>query len=168
MSEDPQPGTPPAPGARLTIVLLGLAILSGTALALGIGRPPRRENAGVREILEESRTGPGRQLFAQHQCVVCHGADGGGTAMGPGLGAVMQEYLAAAGGDEAAAKARIVSYLKDPKGVKTLRRDSSKYPNPMPSAQGLGLDDAKMGFIADFVLRLKPSAAAVGGDAQDR
>jgi mono/diheme cytochrome c family protein len=151
--------------AKWTAALLGMAILSGTALALGVGRPPRRENPGVTEIREEERAGPGRALFTKHQCVMCHGAEGGGTAMGPGLGSIMPEYLAAAGGDAAAAKARVVSYLKNPKGVAPLRKDTTRYPGPMPSAGGLGVDEPGMGLLADFLLRMKPPAAAVGGDA---
>ncbi len=105
------------PRAKLTSGLLGLAALAGSALALGVGRPPRPENAGVaaiREDIREETRFPGRQLFSEHRCVVCHGNDGGGTAMGPGLGAIMPEYLAAAGGDEAAARASLVGYLMDP------------------------------------------------------
>ena len=151
--------------AKWTAALLGLAILSGTALALGVGRPPRRENPGVAEIRAEERTRPGRQLFTKHQCVMCHSADGGGTQLGPGLGSIMPEYLAAAGGDAAAAKARVVSYLKDPKGVAPLRKDTTRYPGPMPSAGGLGVDEAGAGFLADFLLRMKPAASAVGGEA---
>jgi mono/diheme cytochrome c family protein len=151
--------------ARWTAALLGAAILSGTALALGVGRPPRRENPGVAQIREEERTGPGRQLFTNHKCVMCHTADGGGTPLGPALGQVVPEYLAAAGGDAAAAKARLMAYLRDPKGVATLRRDTTKYPGPMPSAGGLGVDDAGMAHLADFLLRMKPPATAVGGDA---
>jgi mono/diheme cytochrome c family protein len=159
------------PRARLTFGLLGLAALAGTALALGMGRPPRRENPGVaalrREIGEESRF-PGRRIFSVHKCVVCHGADGGGTEMGPGLGSVMPEYLAAAGGDEAAARGRLAAYLKSPQGVPTLRRDTTRYQNPMPSAQGLGLTDEQVDQVAEYILHLRPPAQAVGGDAQGR
>jgi mono/diheme cytochrome c family protein len=151
----------------MTVALLGFAVLSGTALALGVGRPPRPENPGVAAVREEARF-PGRRLFTDHKCVVCHGPDGGGTAMGPGLGTVMPEYLAAAGGDEAAAMARLVAYLKAPQGVPVLRRDTTRYPNPMPSAEGLGLDDDALSKLADYVLRLRPPATAVGGDASGR
>lgn len=156
-----------SPKAKLTVGLLAVAALSGTALALGMGRPPRAENPGVSAIKEESRY-PGRSLFTQHQCVVCHGADGSGTAMGPGLGTIMPEYLAAAGGDEAEAMEALMAYLKDPKGRPKLRRDSTRYPNPMPSAQGLGLGDEDLRKIAAFILHLKPQAQAVGGDGGAR
>jgi mono/diheme cytochrome c family protein len=136
------------PKSKLTVGLLAVAALSGTALALGVGRPPRQENPGVVAIREESRF-PGRALFSQHQCVVCHGADGGGTAMGPGLGT-------------------LVAYLKDPKNQPKLRRDTTRYPNPMPSAQGLGLGDEDLRKIAAFILHLKPQALAVGGDGGAR
>jgi mono/diheme cytochrome c family protein len=86
-----------SPKAKLTVGLLGVAALSGTALGLGVGRPPKPENRGVAAIREESRY-PGRALFSERRCVICHGADGAGTAMGPGLGTIMPEYLAAAGG----------------------------------------------------------------------
>jgi len=154
--------------ARLTLGLLGLALLSGSLLALGVGRPPRAENPGVAAIRAELRDA-GRGLFTTHKCIVCHGADGQGTEMGPGLGAVVSEYLAASGGDPGAAKERLVRYLIDPKTVPTLRRDPTRYPNPMPSAQGLGLeDDEKLGQVADFVLRMRPAGTAVGGDASGR
>ena len=154
--------------AAVTLVLLGLAVASGAALALGVGRPPRPENPGVVEIREEARN-PGRALFSERLCVSCHGADGGGKEMGPGLGAVMSEYLAAAGGNEAEAKARLIAYLKDPKGSPRLRKDTTHYPNPMPSAKGLGFtDDESIAQVADYVLHMKPPSMAVGGDAQGR
>jgi len=155
----------------LTLALLGISVLAGTALALGVGRPPRGENQGVKEIraeMTEDARGPGRALFSVHKCVTCHGPDGGGTAMGPGLGAVMQEYIAAAGGDLPSAKQRIVRYLKQPKGVPTLRRDSARYPNPMPSAKGLGLDEKKMADLAEFLIHMKPPSVAGGGNASER
>lgn len=159
------------PKTRLTFGLLGLATLAGSALALGVGRPPHPENAGVAAIREDIREDvrfPGRSLFSEHRCVVCHGNDGGGTAMGPGLGAVMPEYLAAAGGDEAAARARLVAYLMDPKGRPKLRKDSTRYPNPMPSGPSLGLGEAELDQVAGYILHLRPPAQAVGGDAQGR
>ncbi len=156
-----------SPRAKLTVGLLAVAALSGTALALGLGRPPARENPGVAAIREQTRY-PGRQLFTQHQCVVCHGADGGGTAMGPGLGTIMPDYLAAAREDEAAALEALVAYLKDPKGRPKMRRDTTRYPNPMPSAEGLGLNDEDLRKIAAFILHLKPQAQAVGGDGGAR
>ena len=156
------------PRAKLTFGLLGVAALSGTALALGMGRPPRQENAGVAAIREESRF-PGRALFTRHQCVVCHGADGGGTEMGPGLGAVMPEYLAAAGGDEKAALEALLEYLRDPKGRPKLRRDTTRYPNPMPSARGLGLEaEDQLRAVAEYILHLRPPGRAVGGDGGKR
>jgi mono/diheme cytochrome c family protein len=155
------------PKAKLTVALLAAGALSGTALALGVGRPPRPENPGVAALRDESRF-PGRALFTRHNCVVCHGADGGGTDMGPGLGAVMPEYLAAAQGNEAAAIEALVAYLKSPKWRPTLRRDSTRYPNPMPSAEGLGLGDEDLRKVAAFILRLRPKGTAVGGDGGDR
>jgi hypothetical protein len=38
----------------------------------------------------------------------------------------------------------------------------------MPSAQGLGLDDEKLRRIAEYILEMKPTATAVGGDASGR
>jgi len=153
--------------AALTLALVGAAAVAGTALALGVGRPPRPENEGVVAVREETSS-PGRGIFTQHQCVVCHGVDGSGTEMGPGLGGVMPLYLEAGGGDLEGAKARLVEYLKSPQGVPVLRRDSTKYPNPMPSAKGLGLDDDKLRQLADFLIHMEPSATAVGGDAKGR
>lgn len=155
------------PRTRLTLALLGLAALAGSLLALGVGRPPRAENPGVAQIREELRY-PGRGLFTEHKCVVCHGADGGGTDMGPGLGAIMPEYLAAAAGDREAALARVVEYMREPQKVPTLRRDTTRYPNPMPSAKGLGLDEENLRKIAEYILLLRPPATAVGGDASGR
>ena len=152
---------------KVTLVLLGLAAVSGTALGLGLGRPPRPENPGVVEIREEARS-PGRGIFAERKCVMCHGEDGRGTEMGPGLGAIMPSYLAAAGGDEGAAKALLVTYLRNPKDSPKLRKDGTLYPNPMPSAKGLGLTEDDLGNVADFILHLKAGAMAVGGDAQGR
>ena len=44
-----------------------------------------------------------------------------------------------------------------------------RYPNPMPSASGLGLDDeARLRELADFVLKMRPAGTAVGGDASGR
>jgi hypothetical protein len=150
------------------MALVALAFLASSLLALGVGRPPRAENPGVVALREEMRT-PGRGLFTTHKCIVCHGQDGGGTDMGPGLGAVVAEYLAASGGDAAAARERLMQYLADPATVPTLRRDPTRYPNPMPSAKGLGLeDDAKLGDLADFVLKMRPAGTAVGGNASDR
>lgn len=157
--------------SRLTLGLLGVSVLAGTGLSLGLGRPPRAGNQGVKALREEfagETTSPGRMHFSVHKCVVCHGMDGGGTEMGPGLGAIMQEYLAASGGNEEVARERLVEYLKDPKGRPKLRRDSTLYPNPMPSAQGLGLTDRQLAEIAEFILHMKPPAQAVGGDAQGR
>jgi mono/diheme cytochrome c family protein len=157
--------------AKVTCALLGVAALAGTALGLGMGRPPRPENPGVaalRALDDNDARFPGRKLFLDHKCVVCHGADGGGTEMGPGLGAVMPEYLAAAGGDERGAVAAIVAYLKDPKGRRTLRRDTTRYLNPMPSAEGLGLDEKALNDIAAYILRFRPPAQAVGGDGGAR
>lgn len=159
------------PRAKLTLGLLGIATLAGSALALGLGRPPRAPNQGVeairQEVLDET-TSPGKRLFSVHKCVVCHGADGSGTEMGPGLGAIIPEYLALSGGSEEIARTRLVDYLKDPKGVKTLRRDSTLYVNPMPGAKSLGLTDEQVAQIAEFILHLRPTARAVGGDAQGR
>jgi mono/diheme cytochrome c family protein len=125
-------------------------------------------NPGVAQIREDMRT-PGRALFMEHKCVVCHGADGGGGEMGPGLGAVAAEYLAAAAGDREAALGRLMRYLREPQGVPTLRRDSTRYPNPMPSAAGLGLEDeARLRAVAEYVLGMKPASTAVGGDASGR
>ena len=152
---------------KLTVALLGLSALAGTALGLGVGRPPRPENPGVAAVREASRF-PGKNLFTERKCVVCHGPDGGGTDMGPGLGALMPEYLAAANGDEAAAREMIVRYLKNPKGVRVLRRDSKKYENPMPGAGPLGLTDEDCGLVADFLLTMKPASMAVGGNATGR
>ena len=161
-------GRPVDGRARLTVGLVALAFLASSLLALGVGRPPRAENAGVVALREEMRT-PGRGLFTTHKCIVCHGQEGGGTDMGPGLGAVASEYLAASGGDAAAARDRLVAYLMNPSGVPTLRRDGTRYPNPMPSAAGLGLDDeAQIRELAEFVLRMRPAGTAVGGDASDR
>jgi len=159
------------PKTKLTCGLLGLATLAGSALALGVGRPPRPENSGVAAIREEIREEtrfPGRKLFYDHRCIVCHGNDGGGTAMGPGLGAIMPEYLAAAGKDEAAAQALLVSYLKDPKSRPKYRRDTALYRNPMPSGPSLGLTDEEIAQVAAYILHLRPPAQAVGGDAQGR
>ena len=155
------------PKAKLTVALLAAGALSGTALALGVGRPPRGENPGVAQIRDESRF-PGKALFTRHNCIVCHGSDGAGTDMGPGLGNVMPEYLAAAGGNEEAAIEALVAYMKDPKKRPTLRRDSTRYPNPMPSAEGLGLGDEDLRKVAAFILRLKPHARAVGVDGGGR
>lgn len=155
------------PKAKLTAGLLGLAVLSGAALALGVGRPPRPGNPGVLAVREEARF-PGRKLFAEHQCVVCHGKDGSGTAMGPALGSILPEYLTAAGGDEAAALERLAAYLREPQKEPTLRRDTTRYPNPMPSARSLGLSDEDLRKVAAYILHLKPSATPVGGDAQGR
>lgn len=173
VAEPTVPPVPPAPSAvdgraKLTVALVALAFLASSLLALGVGRPPRAENAGVVALREEMRT-PGRGLFTTHKCIVCHGQDGGGTDMGPGLGAVASEYLAASGGDAAAARDRLVAYLLNPSGVPTLRRDGTRYPNPMPSAAGLGLsDEAQIRDLAEFVLRMRPAGTAVGGDASDR
>jgi mono/diheme cytochrome c family protein len=159
------------PRARLTLALLGIAFLAGTALALGLGRPPRSPNQGVeairQEVLEET-TAPGKRLFSVHKCVVCHGADGSGTEMGPGLGAIIPEYLSVSGGSEEIARTRLVEYLKDPKGRPKLRRDSTLYINPMPGAKSLGLTDEQVAQIAEYILHLRPPAQAVGGDAQGR
>ena len=160
-------GEAAGPRAKLTLALLGLAALAGSLLAMGVGRPPRAVNPGVAQIREELKF-PGRGLFTEHKCVVCHGADGGGTDMGPALGTVIPEYLAAAGGDREAALARLVQYMRDPKGVPTLRRDTTRYPNPMPSAQGLGLDEGNLRRIAEYILEMKPPSTAVGGDASGR
>jgi mono/diheme cytochrome c family protein len=150
-----------------TLALLGMAVLAGAALALGAGRPPLAGNEGVREIREEARF-PGRALFLERGCVQCHGKDGSGTEMGPGLGAVMAEYLASTGGDEEAAKARLIAYLKEPKKIPTLRKDPTHYANPMPSAAGLGLDEDGVRKVADYVMGFRPSSVAVGGDAKSR
>ena len=166
----PAPPTdgPPRSRAGLTLALLGIGALSGSLLALGVGRPPRRPDPALEALREEARF-PGRAYFLEHKCVVCHGTDGTGGEMGPGLGAVVAEYLAAAGGDREAALARLVQYLKEPQKVPTLRRDGTKYPNPMPSAQGLGLEDEeRLRKVAEFVLGMKPARTAVGGDASDR
>ena len=151
----------------VTLVLLGLAVASGTALALGVGRPPRPSNPGVTAVREDALRS-GRDLFGGHGCTTCHGADGAGTEMGPGLGAVVPEYLAAANGDVAAARARLVAYLVNPKGPGTLRRDPTLYPNPMPSAKGLGLEGEDVEKVADYVLTLHSPSKAVGGGAQGR
>ena len=160
------------PKGVLMVGLLGLAVLCGTALGFGVGRPPARENPGAREIraeIEKSRKGlTGRELFIERQCITCHGADGSGTDMGPGLGVVMPLYLEAAGGDAAAARGRVAAYLRDPRGEPKLRRDSTRYPNPMPSARGLGLKDEEIDRVVDYLLRMKPPEKAVGGDASGR
>ncbi len=153
--------------AALTVGLLGAAALSGTALGLGVGRPPRPENPGVAALREQARD-PGRALFTERKCVNCHGLEGGGTDMGPGLGAVVAEYLADARGDEDAAKERLVRYMKEPQKVPILRRDTTRYPNPMPSAQGLGLTDADLAQVAEFLVHMKTPGVAVGGDASGR
>lgn len=150
--------------AKITLALLAGAALAGTALGLGVGRPPRRENPGVTVIREESRY-PGRRIFTENRCVVCHGADGSGGEMGPALGAIMPEYLAQAGGDVAEAKRRLVAYLKEPQTVPVLRKEKRRYPNPMPSAQGLGLSDADVEKVAEWVIHLKPPLVNAGGDA---
>lgn len=149
---------------KITLGLLAAVALAGTALALGVGRPPRRENPGVAAIREESRY-PGRKIFTDNQCVVCHGSDGSGGEMGPALGAIMPEYIAAAGGDVVEAKRRLVSYLKEPQKVPVLRREKRRYPNPMPSAAGLGLTDEALDQVAEWVIHLKPPVVNAGGDA---
>lgn len=155
------------PKSKLTVGLLAIAALSGTALALGLGRPPRAENPGVAAIRAEA-SNPGRGLFTKHQCVVCHGGDGGGTAMGPGLGTIMPEYLAAAGGNEEEALQALVQYLKHPKESPKLRRDTTRYANPMPSAEGLGMPEEDVRLIAEYILHMKPAAQATGGDGGGR
>ena len=60
MSDAAEPITPPpvpapVPGrARLTMALVVLAFLASSLLALGVGRPPRAENAGVVALREET------------------------------------------------------------------------------------------------------------------
>lgn len=155
------------PKVKITVGLLAACVLAGTALALGVGRPPGGENPGVAVVRQEASY-PGRKLFNEHQCVVCHGVDGSGTAMGPGLGGVMPLYIEAARGDRAAAREMLLRYLRDPQKVPVLRMDTTRYPNPMPSAQGLGLAEGDLGRIADFILDMKPASVAVGGDASGR
>ncbi|NUN53723.1 MAG: cytochrome c, partial [Planctomycetaceae bacterium] len=106
----------------------------------------------------------GRDLFVERRCVTCHGTDGTGGAMGPALGVVMPEYLSAAGGDEREAKRRLVEYLREPQKVPVLRKGTMRYPNPMPSAKGLGLSEEELERVADFVLHLKPPSVSTGGD----
>ncbi len=152
----------------LTSSLLGVSVLAGGALSLGVGRPPRQESEALQALRAEATADPGRRLFGQRQCVVCHGREGEGGTMGPALGPVVPEYLRDAGGNRAAAKARLVRYLKEPKKVPTLRKDPSRYPNPMPGAESLGLDDAKLDQVAEYVLSLQTRALPTGGAGQGR
>jgi mono/diheme cytochrome c family protein len=154
-----------ARGLSLTAVLLGIAGAAGTALALGAGRPPRPENPAFDKVRSLAKD-PGRRLFRDRQCVTCHGEEGEGGAMGPGLGTVMPEYLAAAGGDREEAKRRLIAYIVDPRSVPPLRRDGVRYPNPMPR---LGpATDAELRSLAEFVLGIKPLRANAGGDGTTR
>ena len=153
---------------KLTLGLLGTAVLAGTALGLGVGRPPRPENPGVVAVRREATASTGRAIFGGRGCAQCHGPDGGGTQMGPGLGEIVVEYFGAAKGDRAAAKQRLVRYLKDPKGAGTLRRDPTLYPNPMPSAPKLGCSDAEIDDLAEFLLGMSQPSVSVGGDASGR
>ena len=153
---------------RLTLGLLGTAVLAGTALGLGVGRPPRPENAGVAAVRRDATTSPGRAAFGARGCAQCHGPEGGGTQMGPGLAEVVVQYFGVAKGDRAAAKENLIRYLKDPKGAGTLRRDATLYPNPMPGAPKLGCSDQEIDDLAEFLLGMRTGAVAVGGDASGR
>ena len=153
---------------KITLALLGAAVLAGTALGLGVGRPPLKKNLGVEGVRAQASSTPGRAAFMGKGCAQCHGAGGGGSPMGPGLGQVVAEYFAEAKGDRAAAKERLVRYLTNPKQAGTLRKDPSLYPNPMPSAPALGFSGPEIEQVAEFLLDMKPPTMAVGGDASGR
>jgi mono/diheme cytochrome c family protein len=149
----------------LTAVLLGIAGAAGTALALGAGRPPRPENPGVVAVREAAKD-PGRAAFRALECNVCHGDAGEGGAMGPAIGPILPEYLAAAGGDRTKAMELLADYIRHPKQVPTRRRDGIRYPNPMPG--NAKVPEAEIRKVVEFVLRIAPPERNVGGDGTSR
>jgi hypothetical protein len=149
----------------LTAVLLGVAGAAGTALALGAGRPPRPENPGVVEVRKAAKD-PGRAMYRTLKCNVCHGEAGEGGEMGPAIGPILPEYLAAAGGDRAKAAELLLEYIREPKRVPTRRRDGIRYPNPMPGHASVPKADLLK--VVDFVLDIAPPNRNVGGDGTSR
>jgi len=154
--------------ARLSLVLIVVALAVGALVASGVGAETPRKASIVPAPESAPTSSPGataralvdvatpaeKKLWNDRGCVTCHGADAHGTNMGPDVVAVIPLYLAKHGSSDAAKKA-LVAYLVDPKNTPRLRADGATFMNPMPAIEKLfGGKREDADALADLLLRL--------------
>jgi mono/diheme cytochrome c family protein len=147
--------------ARLSVVLLVIAVATATVIATGAGA---RDELVATTIVPAPPAGPvsGRlsavaspaemKLWRDRGCVTCHGPEATGGPMAPDLTKVVPLYKAKFG---ASAADRLEAYLIDPQGAPKLRDDGQLFPNPMPAIEKLfGGTKADARTLAALLLRL--------------
>ncbi len=122
----------------MTRTLASLVLLA--ALLFGAcGKSDTKKEASGTDV-------PGKQLFSQYNCAMCHGETGEGKTSAPALRGLTAHWD----------RATLVRYLQDPttfaKDDPRLTGMKETYSMSMPSYAHLG--DERLGQLADYILGL--------------